>query len=144
MRALIQRVSSASVVVDQDIVGAINLGVLVFLGIERDDSADSVEPLVERIINYRIFSDSKGHLNYSLLDISASMLLVSQFTLVADTKKGNRPSFSSAANPELARHLYNLFLDNSRKKCEVHSGIFGADMQVNLCNDGPVTFLLEC
>ena len=143
MRALIQRVSSASVLVDHQIVGAINLGVLVFLGIERDDSADSVEPIVDRIINYRIFSDSEGHMNHSLLDISASLLLVPQFTLVANTKKGTRPSFSPAANPELARDLYHLFIDSASKKCDVHTGIFGADMKVNLCNEGPVTFLLE-
>ena len=143
MRALIQRVSSASVLVDHQIVGAINIGVLVFLGIEKYDSAGRVEPLVDRIINYRIFSDSEGHMNHSLLDISASLLLVPQFTLVANTKKGTRPSFSPAANPELARDLYHLFINYASKKCDVHAGIFGADMKVNLCNEGPVTFLLE-
>ena len=143
MRALIQRVSSASVLVDHQIVGAINIGVLVFLGIEKDDSADRVEPIVDRIINYRIFSDSEGHMNHSLLDISASLLLVPQFTLVANTKKGTRPSFSPAANPKLARDLYHLFINYASKKCDVHAGIFGADMKVNLCNEGPVTFLLE-
>ena len=143
MRALIQRVSSASVLVDQKIVGAIDSGLLVYLGIDKDDAAEDIEPFVNRVINYRIFPDSEDKMNLGLSDVSGSLLIVSQFTLVANTKKGNRPSFSSAATSVHAFNLYNLFVVKASEKCKVQTGLFGADMEVNLCNDGPVTFLLE-
>lgn len=144
MKVLIQRVQSASVTVNEDIVGSIDQGMLVFVGIERDDSPALLERVAERLLNYRLFADAEGRMNASLRDIDGGLLLVSQFTLAADTRKGLRPGFSSAAAPADAQRLYNALLDTlAGKHHAVAAGRFGADMQVALVNDGPVTFLLE-
>lgn len=144
MYGLIQRVSSASVSIDQQINGQIDQGVLLLLGIEKTDSQSTVDKLLHRVLNYRLFSDEKDKMNLSLLDINGGLLVISQFTLAADTNKGLRPSFSSAAPPEQAESLYNHFLAQARAQHgKIESGIFAADMQVSLCNDGPVTFNLR-
>ena len=144
MYGLIQRVSSASVSIDQQINGQIDQGVLLLLGIEKTDSQSTVDKLLHRVLNYRLFSDEKNKMNLSLLDINGGLLVISQFTLAADTNKGLRPSFSSAAPPEQAESLYNHFLAQARAQHgKIESGIFAADMQVSLCNDGPVTFNLR-
>lgn len=144
MRGLIQRVSQAAVVVDGDTVGAIERGILLLLGIETGDGVEQVGKLVNKVLNYRIFPDTQGRMNANVKDIDGGVLVVSQFTLAADTKKGLRPSFTPAAQPEQAEKLYQLFLAELCASHErVASGIFGADMQVSLTNDGPVTFLLE-
>ena len=144
MLGLIQRVSAASVVVDQHVVGEINQGILLFLGVQKGDSALKTDRLLHKILNYRLFPDSAGKMNLSLSDINGGLLVVSQFTLAADTKKGLRPSFSSAAPPELAEQLYDYLLNQAcAHHTSVQSGQFGATMQVSLCNDGPVTFMLQ-
>ena len=144
MRGLIQRVSAASVVVGQDVIGEINQGILLFLGVQKTDGALEADRLLQKILNYRIFPDSAEKMNLSLSDVRGGLLVVSQFTLAADTKKGLRPSFSSAAPPEIAERLYDYFLAQaSAHHTSVQGGQFGANMQVSLCNDGPVTFMLE-
>lgn len=144
MKVLIQRVQSASVTVNADIVGSIDQGMLVFVGIERDDTPALLERVAERLLNYRLFADAEGRMNASLRDIGGGLLLVSQFTLAADTRKGLRPGFSSAAAPADAQRLYNALFDTlNGKHHTVAAGRFGADMQVALVNDGPVTFLLD-
>ncbi len=144
MKALIQRVSNADVTVDGETIGEIGHGLLVLLGVERDDSTATVNRMVDRLLAYRVFSDSDGKMNLSVTDIGGSLLVVSQFTLAADTSKGLRPGFSSAAEPQLAKELYEQFLERVVSKgLPVASGQFAADMKVTLTNDGPVTFLLE-
>jgi len=143
MRALIQRVKSASVTVSGEEVGRIETGILLLLGIAKEDAESDVERLLNKTLNYRVFPDTEQHMNLSLLDVGGALLIVSQFTLVADTKKGTRPSFSSAANPDTARRLYEEFVDRAGEQCPTAAGVFGADMQVSLVNDGPVTFMLE-
>lgn len=145
MLGLIQRVSSASVTIQGKLQGNIDKGIMLLLGVEKNDSQDNVDQLLNKILNYRIFNDELGKMNLSLNDIGGDLLVVSQFTLAADTKKGMRPSFSSAAPPEPAKALYDYFLKQAQIECQgrVASGEFGADMQVSLCNDGPVTFLLS-
>jgi D-tyrosyl-tRNA(Tyr) deacylase len=145
MLGLIQRVSSASVSIDSQIHGHINQGILLLLGIEKGDSATQADQLLQKILNYRIFGDAQGKINLSLTDIAGDLLVVSQFTLAADTKKGLRPSFSSAAPPAQAETIYSYFLDQAKviHNGTIANGQFGADMQVSLCNDGPVTFLLS-
>ena len=145
MLGLIQRVSSASVAIENKLQGNIGQGILLLLGIEKNDDQDNADQLLKKILNYRIFNDELGKMNLSLNDIGGGLLVVSQFTLAADTKKGMRPSFSSAAPPEPAEALYDYFLKQAQIECQgrVASGEFGADMQVSLCNDGPVTFLLS-
>lgn len=144
MRALIQRVTQASVSVAGQKVGEIDQGLLVLLGVAQGDDSSQVQKLAERLINYRIFSDDQGRMNHSLKTIEAELLIVSQFTLCADTQKGLRPGFSTAAPPDIAEQLYKDFVDYCRQQItRVETGIFGADMQVALINDGPVTFLLE-
>lgn len=144
LKALIQRVSKASVAVDGDIVGEIDQGLLVLLGVERDDDQGKVFRMVRRLTAYRVFSDMAGKMNLSVEDIGGSLLVVSQFTLVADTSKGLRPGFSASAKPEQAKMLYEQFIEEVRKKnIHIESGRFAADMQVALVNDGPVTFMLE-
>ena len=144
MIGLIQRVSSAQVEVDSQIVGEIKQGILLLLGVDRDDDETKAKRLVERVLNYRIFSDEQGKMNRSLKDISGELLVVSQFTLVADTKKGTRAGFSRGASPELGNHLYEYFIEQSKLSgLKVETGQFGADMKVSLVNDGPVTFSLE-
>jgi len=145
MFGLIQRVSSASVRVDKRTTGQINQGIVLLLGIEKTDAANQANRLLQKVLNYRIFSDNADKINLSLCDIGGDLLVVSQFTLAADTQKGLRPSFSSAAPPAQAENLYDYFLTQAiaLNKGNVESGLFGADMQVSLCNDGPVTFLLK-
>jgi len=144
MLGLIQRVSSASVAIDHETVGEIDQGILLLLGVQKDDVMGSADKLLRKVLNYRMFSDPEGKMNLSLIDINGGLLIVSQFTLAADTKKGLRPSFSSAAPPEQAENLYNHFVSHaSQQHLKVQNGRFGADMQVCLVNDGPVTFMLE-
>jgi D-tyrosyl-tRNA(Tyr) deacylase len=144
MRAVIQRVTSASVAVDNQVVGAIGPGLLILLGIGAGDGPAEAELLAEKIANLRIFADDQGRFNRSLLDIGGEVLVVSQFTLYADTRRGRRPSFSHAALPEVAEPLVNSFVEALREKgAPVVTGLFGAHMQVALQNNGPVTILLD-
>ena len=144
MITLLQRVTEARVEVDGSIVGAIGAGLLVLAGVRATDDEASARAAVERLLNYRVFADAAGKMNLSLRDTGGGLLLVPQFTLVADTRKGRRPSFSSAASPEHGRRIFELALDYARGVHEpVASGRFGADMQVQLVNDGPVTFILD-
>ncbi|TNF99434.1 MAG: D-tyrosyl-tRNA(Tyr) deacylase [Gammaproteobacteria bacterium] len=144
MIALIQRVSHASVDVNNEQVGQIDQGILALIGIEKTDTHKQANRLLERILAYRIFPDPDDRMNLSLTDIQGGLLLVPQFTLVADTRKGNRPSFTSAASPELGKQQFNYLMDRAEAQHpHVAGGIFGADMQVTLLNDGPVTFLLQ-
>ena len=144
MRALLQRVSEASVTVEGQIVGQIGQGLLILLGVGQDDSEAEVKTLTDKIVHLRIFEDDAGKMNLSLLDIGGAALVVSQFTLYADTRKGRRPSFVSAASPDLAQPLVERFKDAIRRHdIQVAGGIFGADMQVALINDGPVTIWLD-
>ena len=144
MKIVLQRVSSASVKVDSKIVGRIEHGLLLLIGFSSTDTEESILPTIEKIVKLRIFSDEEGKMNKSVLDVEGSLLLISQFTLYADTKKGNRPSFIEAARPEQAIPLYEFFIAEMRKRItKVETGIFGADMKVELVNDGPVTIVLE-
>ncbi len=144
MLALIQRVKQAAVEVGGERVGAIGPGLLVFLGVERDDSTVDAERLLRKVLAYRVFTDAEGKMNLSVTDVKGGVLVVSQFTLAADTTKGLRPSFSSAKPPAEAEQLYEFFLTEARKAhSDVACGRFGADMQVSLVNNGPVTFLLN-
>ena len=144
MKIVLQRVSSASVKVDSKIVGRIEHGLLLLIGFSSSDTEESVLPTLEKIVKLRIFSDEEGKMNKSVLDVEGSLLLISQFTLYADTKKGNRPSFIEAARPEQATPLYEFFISEMKKRiAKVETGIFGADMKVELVNDGPVTIVLE-
>ena len=146
MKALIQRVKNAQVKVDNKVIGAINLGILALIGVEKHDTKENARKLLHKIVNYRIFPDSKDKMNLSLLDIQGDILIVSQFTLVANTSKGLRPSFSSAATPELSVDLYNYFIQKSLliDSIKTQTGQFAANMQISLINDGPVTFNLQC
>lgn len=144
MIAIIQRVTQASVTVEHQVVGKIEQGLLVLLGVERGDTEADADKLMKKVTNYRIFNDSDNKMNLSLRDVAGQLLVVSQFTLAADTKKGLRPSFSSAAIPAQAEILYRYFVDGCRQlDFDTATGIFGADMQVALINDGPVTFTLR-
>lgn len=144
MKALIQRVTQASVTVDGDVIGRIGAGILLLLGVEKTDDAAAVDKLLQRVLSYRIFPDTAGKMNLSLRDTGGGLLVVSQFTLVADTRKGLRPGFSSGASPQEGERLYELFVQQARAAWpDVATGKFGADMQVALVNDGPVTFWLE-
>ena len=144
MKGLIQRVSAASVVVEGETIGEIGPGLLWLLGVERDDDRARADKLLHKVVNYRVFEDDDGKMNRSLVDVGGGLLVVSQFTLVADTAKGLRPSFSQGAAPEVGKDLYEYVVDQARwKLAQVETGRFGADMKVSLVNDGPVTFLLE-
>lgn len=144
MKGLLQRVSKARVDVAGETVGAIDQGLLVLVGVEPQDTPASADKLLHKLLNYRVFSDADGKMNRSLTDVGGGLLLVSQFTLAADTKSGLRPSFSSAAPPALGAELFAYLVAQARQKhAVVATGQFGADMQVSLTNDGPVTFLLE-
>ena len=143
MIGLIQRVSSADVVADGEPSGSIGHGLLLLLGVQKGDTSADAEKLLNKTLNYRVFGDQKGHMNLSLLDVGGELMIVSQFTLAADTRKGLRPSFSSAAPPEDAKALYDEFVEAARERVTVATGRFGADMKVLLTNDGPVTFLLQ-
>lgn len=144
MKALIQRVSEASVKVEGETISAIERGLVVLLGVERGDSSADVDKLLHKVSHYRIFADSDDKMNLNVQQIEGSLLIVSQFTLAADTKKGLRPGFSTAAEPEVAETLYEEFISKAKsQKIPVGTGQFGADMQVSLINDGPVTFWLS-
>lgn len=144
MKALLQRVSHASVEIQGDLVGEIEQGILVLLGLDREDDRSVADRMLDKLLAYRVFPDDAGRMNRSVEDIAGGVLLVSQFTLSADTSRGLRPGFSSAMPPADAQRLYDYMLDQLRARHRaVAAGIFGADMQVNLTNDGPVTFLLE-
>jgi D-aminoacyl-tRNA deacylase len=145
MRVVIQRVSEASVKINDEIVGEIQQGLLVLLGIEHVDSELDADYLIQKLIDLRIFGDVEGKMNLSVSDISGNLLIVSQFTLFADTKKGNRPSFIRSARPEQAIPLYDYFLSQLQKSFsgKIEKGVFGGNMQVELINDGPVTIILD-
>lgn len=144
MKILLQRVKSANVVVNGAIIGEISQGLLALVGIEPVDTRESIEKGIDKLLKYRVFSDDAGKMNLSLKDIAGELLLVSQFTLAADTKKGLRPSFTSAAPPALGEALFDYAVKYAKTQVDkVETGEFGADMQVSLVNDGPVTFLLE-
>ena len=144
MKALLQRARGARVEVGGQIVGSIDQGLLVLVGVEPQDTQASAAKMLHKLLNYRVFSDAEGKMNLSLRDVAGGLLLVSQFTLAADTKSGMRPSFSKAAPPALGAELFDYLLKQAKSSHEVvESGQFGADMQVHLTNDGPVTFLLE-
>ena len=144
MRMLVQRVKHAKVTVDGNVTGAIEQGYLVLLGVAPEDTTEIMEKMVDKLLRLRIFSDENDKINLSLQDVGGSLLLVSQFTLYADCRKGNRPSFVHAAPPAQAEALYETCKAYCRERVPVvESGIFGADMQVELCNDGPFTVLLD-
>ena len=144
MIGLIQRVSEAKVVVNSESIGEIQQGVLAFIGIEKEDSNDQALRLLDKILSYRIFADADDKMNLSVKDINGGLLLVPQFTLAADTQKGSRPSFSSAASPEKAEKLFNELVEQANSKYKkTETGQFGADMKISLLNDGPVTFWLQ-
>jgi D-tyrosyl-tRNA(Tyr) deacylase len=145
MRVVLQRVTEASVKVNQEIVGEIGKGILILLGIEEADSEEDMEWLINKIINLRIFDDKDGVMNLSINEVQGQILLVSQFTLHASTKKGNRPSYIKAAKPDLAKQHYHRFyqLILTQFSSKVACGVFGADMKVSLINDGPVTIIID-
>ncbi len=144
MICLLQRVSSANVEIAGECVAAIDTGLLVLVGVQKDDDEAIAKHFLERILNYRIFSDEADKMNLSLRDISGGLLLVPQFTLAANTRKGRRPSFTSAANPDHGQRVFYRMVDIAGSSFNVvESGVFGTDMQVNLTNDGPVTFIID-
>ena len=144
MRAVIQRVSQASVTVEQQVVGQIGTGLLVLLGVGRDDTVEDLDYVYRKTVGLRVFEDDDGKMNRSLVEVQGQLLVVSQFTLFGDVRKGNRPSFISAARPELANEMYQQFGDLARQAgINVETGVFQAQMDVALVNDGPVTILLD-
>ncbi len=144
MRFIIQRVTRASVTVEGNITGAIDKGFLVLIGVEEADTRDIADKMVKKLVGMRIFDDEAGKTNLALADVGGSLLLVSQFTLYADCKKGNRPSFTRAGNPVMAEEMYEYIISECRKQVEnVQVGVFGADMKVELLNDGPFTVILD-
>ncbi|MEN8815782.1 MAG: D-aminoacyl-tRNA deacylase [Nonlabens sp.] len=145
MRVVLQRVSESSVAIDGSVHAAIGKGLLILLGITHGDTQEDIDWLVNKIIGIRIFSDQDGKMSLSIQDIKGELLVISQFTLFASTKKGNRPSYIDAARPEVAVPLYEAFLDalSRKRNKEIKSGVFGADMKVQLINDGPVTIVMD-
>ena len=144
MRTVIQRVDQAYVTVDDQLTGSINEGLMILCGFEVDDEEATLKAMLSKCLRYRIFSDSEGKMNLSLQDIKGGLLLVPQFTLMADTKKGLRPSFSKAASPEQGQRLFKQLIELAETMHDkVATGVFAADMQVHLCNDGPVTFIMD-
>ena len=144
MRLLIQRVQTANIKIDNEIISEIQQGLLVFIGIHQEDSEDNVDYLVKKLVNLRIFEDENNKMNLSIKDVNGSLLLVSQFTLYADCTRGNRPDFIQAAKPEKAILLYNSFVEKAKKSgLHTETGVFAADMKINLVNDGPITIFLE-
>ena len=144
MRLLIQRVNHAEVTVDSQIVGKIGKGFLVFVGVGHDDTREIADKYLKKLLGLRIFEDENGKTNLSLKDVGGEVLVVSQFTLYADCRKGNRPSFIKAGNPELANNLYEYIIAKCKEEIpDVQTGIFGADMKISLINDGPFTILLD-
>lgn len=143
MKFVIQRVNHADVKVDNQIVGEIEKGFLVLIGVSQSDTEAIADKMIQKMINMRIFSDENGKTNLALKDVEGSLLLVSQFTLYADCKKGNRPSFVHAGSPEMANALYEYIIDKCASEIPVQHGVFGADMKINLENDGPFTIVLD-
>lgn len=143
MKVVIQRVKEAQVMIDDELVGDISQGLLLLVGVEPDDEQEDLDYAVRKITNMRIFSDNMGKMNLSVQDIKGSILSVSQFTLFAETKKGNRPAFTGAAKPDKAEKMYLDFNEALAQFVPVETGVFGADMQVSLVNDGPVTIILD-
>ena len=144
MRFVIQLVTKASCTVDKTVTGQIKNGLCVFIGVSNDDTTQIADKMISKLINMRIFADSEGKTNLSLKDVDGQLLLISQFTLYANCRKGNRPSFTDAGNPELANQLYEYCIEQTKKEIDVvQTGIFGADMQIELNNDGPFTIVLD-
>lgn len=144
MIGLLQRVTQARVEIADSLVGEVSKGLLILLGVERDDTEKQAERLLERLLGYRVFEDDTGRMNLSLRDVQGGMLIVPQFTLPADTQKGTRPSFTPAASPEEGERLYDYFVEQAKAAhADIATGQFGADMQVSITNDGPVTFWLQ-
>jgi D-tyrosyl-tRNA(Tyr) deacylase len=143
MKFVIQKVTHASVTVDETVIGSIGKGYLVFIGVAESDTKEIADRLIKKLLGLRIFEDADGKTNLSLRDVEGSLLLVSQFTLYADCKKGNRPSFIKAGNPALAEELYEYIIAQCKKEFPVQTGSFGADMKVELLNDGPFTIILD-
>ena len=143
MRLLVQRSLNSSVSVDGNIVGSIDKGLVVLVGFKNDDTIEDVDYLVNKLINLRIFDDENGVMNKSILDVGGSILSISQFTLYANTKKGNRPSYVDSMKPEEAAKLYDLFNTKLKNYVKIETGIFRSNMKVNIINDGPVTIMLE-
>ena len=144
MRAVIQRVKESSVLIDDEVIGSIDAGLLVFLGIGNDDGMDDIDYLIEKIVNLRIFEDTEGKMNLSALDLGKEIMVVSQFTIYGDCRKGRRPSFFAAAPPDKAERLYDVFVDKiKRYDLNIATGEFQAMMDIDLINDGPVTLLID-
>ena len=143
MRILVQRSKESSVIVDNKQVGRINKGYVIFVGFKNDDTEKDIDYLINKLLNLRIFEDEFHNMNKNIKEVSGEILSISQFTLYSDTKKGNRPSFKDAMEFDKAQSLYQLFNDKLKKYIHVETGIFGADMLVNINNDGPVTIMLE-
>ncbi len=143
MRAVVQRVKHSSVTVDEKIVGKIDSGFMVLLGVEKGDTEKDMTYIADKLLGLRIFEDEEEKMNLSIQDVNGEMLIVSQFTLLADCRKGRRPSFVEAARPEEANDLYMKLVSYVRESVKVETGIFQADMQVDICNDGPVTVMLD-
>ena len=143
MRAVVQRVKKSSVTVDNKIVGEISVGLTVLLGVEEGDTDKDMKYIADKVVNLRIFEDENEKMNLSLKDVNGKILVVSQFTLLGDCRKGRRPSFVSAAKPDIANELYLEFVKYCKEEVEVQTGVFQADMQVDISNDGPVTVLLD-
>lgn len=145
MRAVVQRVTKAAVEIDSEVYGSINQGLMILVGIEEADDSDDIEWLSNKIVQLRIFGDETGKMNKSIVEIQGNILLISQFTLFGQTKKGNRPSFIKAARPEIAIPIYGKLKDELCKKIgkTIETGVFGADMKVSLTNDGPVTLFMD-
>lgn len=144
MKFVIQRVQSASCTVEGQVTGAIDKGFLVFIGVSNEDTREIADKIVKKLLGLRIFEDSEGKTNLSLNDVNGALLLISQFTLYADCKKGNRPSFINAGKPDMANEMYEYIIDKCKKEIPcVEKGIFGADMKISLLNDGPFTIILD-
>ena len=144
MKFIVQRISSAACRVDDEVTGSIQKGFMVLIGISDSDTKEIADKMIKKLIGLRIFEDSEGKTNLSLKDVNGSLLLISQFTLYADCRKGNRPSFIKAGNPELANNLYEYIIAKCKEEIpDVQTGIFGADMKISLVNDGPFTILLD-
>ena len=143
MKVLLQKCKESNVSIKSKIVGKIKSGLVIFVGFEKKDSKEDIVLIIDKILNFRIFNDINQKMNLSVKDINGSVLIISQFTLCAETKKGRRPSFLNAANPDNSIQLYDFFIKEFQKFINVQSGVFGQEMQVKLINDGPATFILE-
>lgn len=143
MKVLLQKCKESNVSIKSKIVGKIKSGLVIFVGFEKKDSKEDIVLIIDKILNFRIFNDINQKMNLSIKDINGSVLIISQFTLCAETKKGRRPSFLNAANPDNSIQLYDFFIKEFQKFINVQSGVFGQEMQVKLINDGPATFILE-